>query len=252
MDFQVGDVVNRTFGAISRNFVTFFLLSALLVGIPTLIIGLAQWGMVSGDTSMIALYITAFIVNWAATYILQGALIHGAIFDFNGKKAGLGDCLSTGLKHALPILVISILMVIGTMIGMILLIIPGIILSLMWTVAIPARVVEHTGITESLSRSRELTRNNRWKILGLFIIYIIIATVISMIVMMPAGVFGPQEPIEADPLGLGATSIVIVVFNVISTVLTSVVSAAGISAIYFELRTAKEGIGSDALAKVFE
>jgi hypothetical protein len=252
MDFQVGDVVNRTFGAISRNFVTFFLLSGLLVGVPALIIGYAQIGMITGGSGMLALLGVAFIVNLATTYLLQGALIHGAILDFNGQRASFGDCLSTGLKHTLPLIAIAILMGLGVMLGMLLLIIPGIILSIMWAVAIPARVVENTGITESLSRSSELTQNNRWKIFGLFIIYLVIATVITMIVMLPLGAFGANAPAESEPFGIAQASIAAVLFDVVATVLTAVVGAAGVSAIYFELRKAKEGVGAETLAKVFE
>lgn len=254
MDFDIGDVVNRTFGAISRNFVTFFLLSAVLVGVPTLTIGFVQLGVSVGDGSaFLTLLGLAFIVNLAAAYVLQGALIHGAVVDFNGKKASFGDCLSTGLKHMLPLIAIAILMWLGIMLGMLLLIVPGVILSLMWIVAIPARVIENVGIFQAFGRSRDLTRNNRWKILGLFVMYMIIATVISMIVMIPAGVFAPAAPpSEADPFGLGQTSVAYVLFNVISNVLSAVVSATGVSAIYYELRKSKEGVGAEALAKVFE
>ena len=254
MDFQIGDVVNRTFGAISRNFVTFVLLSAVLVGVPALALGFVQLGVGSGDVSNIwTLFGLALIVNLAATYVLQGALIHGAVLDFNGKKASFGECLATGLKHMLPLIAIALLMWIGVMFGMMLLIVPGVILSIMWTVAIPARVVENVGVFKAFGRSRDLTRNNRWKIFGLFVMYMIIATVITMVVMLPAGAFAPvAAPTEADPLGIGQTSVAFVIFNVISTVLAAVVSATGVSAIYYELRKSKEGVGAEELAKVFE
>jgi hypothetical protein len=251
MDFQIGDVVNRTFGAISRNFVTFFLLSAVLVGIPTLVFGLAQYSLMSSGPGGWVLWGLAILVNLAAAYVLQGALVHGAVTDFNGGRASFNACLSTGLKHMVPLVVIALLMSLGIMLGMVLLIVPGIILSIMWIVALPARVVENTGITESFGRSRDLTRNNRWKIFGLFVIYIILATVISMLVMLPVGAAGYSAG-QSGAIGAGSASIIAVVFNVIATVLTAIVSAAGVSAIYFELRKSKEGVGAEALAKVFE
>lgn len=252
MDFQIGDVVNRTFGSISRNFVTFFLLSMLLVGAPTLIVGLAQFSIFNEGSAIIILSVVAGIVSFATTYILQGALIHGAVVDFNGGRADFGACLSTGLRHAVSIFVIALLMGLGVGLGLVLLIVPGIILSIMWIVAIPARVVENTGIGESFTRSRELTENNRWKIFGLLVIYIIISTVISLIVMLPAGVLGYSAGQSGETFGVGAPTIGVVVLNVLVTVLTAVVSATGVSAIYYELRKSKEGVGAEEIAKVFE
>ena len=61
----------------------------------------------------------------------------------------------------------------GVMIGMILVIVPGIILLLMWWVYIPAIVVEGKGIIGAFGRSRELTRGRRWHILGLAVIVLV-------------------------------------------------------------------------------
>ena len=245
MDFRIGDVVNRTFGAISRNFLVFFLLSAVLVGIPTVALGLIQYSVgVGGESVFWLTFALAFFVNIAAAYVLQGALIHGAVVDFNGSRASFGNCLKTGVDHLFPLFVIAILMTLGVSLGMMLLIVPGIILSIMWIVAVPAQVVENKGITESFGRSRELTKGNRWKIFGLFIIYLILATVISMLVMLPATVLTTSSGAE--------TSLMLVFIQVVSTVLTAVVSATGVSALYYELRKSKEGVGAEALAKVFD
>ncbi|MEM8936566.1 MAG: hypothetical protein AAGC77_09185 [Pseudomonadota bacterium] len=246
MDFRIGDVVNRTFGSISRNFTTFFLLSLVLVGVPTFITGLAQFGATAPGTNLFGgAIVFAWIVGAVAGYILQGAIIHGAVVDFNGARASLGDCLSTGLKHFLPLVGIAILMTLGIAAGMLLLIIPGIILAIMWAVAIPAQVIENMGVLKSFGRSRELTKGSRWKIFGLFVIYIILAIVIGMMVMLPASVF--------TSAGSGsATSTVLNVFQTLSTVLSAVVGSAGVSALYYELRKSKEGVGADALASVFD
>ncbi len=245
MDFQIGDVVNRTFGTISRNFVVFFLLSMVLVGLPTFVFGLGQLSLAEGDVGAFATVTAlAFIVNIVAAYVLQGALIHAAIVDFNGGRASLSDSIATGIKHFLPLIAIAILMSLGLMVGMMLLVVPGVILAIMWVLAVPVQVVEKTGIRQAFARSRELTRGSRWKIFGLFIVYIILATVLSMIIMLPAGLFAEGS--------IGGTTITLVLFQVISSVLTAVVSAAGVSALYFELRKSKEGIGAEALAKVFD
>ena len=239
MDFRIGDVVNRTFGAVSRNFLTFVLLSLLLVGTPTFVLGFAQFALLSDNVAMFAiLALIAGLVSFMTSYILQGAVIHGAVVDFNGGQASFSRCLSTGLRHFLPILAIVILMTLGVIVGMVLLIIPGIILAVMWIVAVPVRVVENTGVIESLNRSRELTYGNRWKIFGLFVIFLILVT-------LPLGLFG------AFGAGAVGANLVTVIIDVVANTLGGIIGAAGVSAIYYELRKSNEGVGAEALAEIF-
>ena len=247
MNFQIGSVINRTISAISRNLAVFSLLALVLVGAPSLIAGLAQLAIV-GDSDLAAssvVILVASVVNFITVYILQGALVHGAIVDYNGGRAKFGDCLSTGLKHFFPLLIIAVLTGIAVVLGMLLLVVPGLILMVMLVIAAPVRVVENVGVMEALGRSRELTRDNRWKIFWLFIIYLLIAVVIGVVIAIPAGVVGMGGTVP----GISAVSVII---EVIATVATSVVSAAGVAALYFELRQSKEGVGAEALAKVFD
>ncbi|MEM9495833.1 MAG: hypothetical protein AAGA09_07505 [Pseudomonadota bacterium] len=245
MDFRVGDVVNRTFGTITRNISTFLLLAFLLVGIPNFVVAFAQFGMMeSNPGGAAAVMIAGTIVSIVTAYTLQGALIHGAVVDFNGAKASLGESFSTGLNHLLPIVGIAILMTLGIMAGMLLLVVPGIILAIMWVVAVPAQVVENKGIGASFSRSRELTKGGRWKIFGLFLIFMVLISALSMIAVMP---------VAAIAAGGGSGAIFVgALVQGVTQALTAVVGATGVAALYFELRKAKEGIGAEALAAVFE
>ena len=235
---EISVVANNTFGAIKRNFSVFFGLSVVLAGVPGFFMGTIQI-----DENVTSDFFVSFGVGWlvsvVAAYILQGALVHGAVMDFNGGRANFSDCLSTGIKHFLPLFVIAILTSFGVMLGMLLFIIPGIILSLMWIVAVPVRVVENASIFETFSRSRELTHGNRWPILGLFVLYMVIFTAASMIIALPTGMFAENM------MALG-------MFNAVITIVTSMIAAVGVAAIYYALRLSKEGIGAEALAAAFD
>ena len=49
----------------------------------------------------------------------------------------------------------------------------GINVAVMFWVAIPAAVVERPGILASLQRSRDLTRDNRWKLFGTLVVLVV-------------------------------------------------------------------------------
>lgn len=91
------------------------------------------------------------------------------------------------------------------------------------------------GVFEALSRSAALTKGSRWKLLGLIVVFFIF----SMIIAIPIGV-----------ISLISTSLSLVSSALLSTV-SAAVGAAGIAAVYIELRGSKEGTNSDQLASVF-
>ena len=259
-DFEIGRVISRTFSVYGRNFVTFTILAAL-AAIPTVALAyyfgkvnpaaagtgagaspahiFAALGAVWGRAA------TAGIVGVIFAYILQAAIIHGTLADLNGKRAGFGECLSTGVRVFLPLIGLAILTWLGCYAGLILLVVPGIMLFTAWFVVVPAYVVEHTGVFGAFGRSRQLTRGFRWPILGLAAIYIIAAIAISFALapLFSVNLFRRDAASFAMPYLL--TSAVVRVF-------VSVIAAVGVASAYYELRLAKEGIGPQGLAAAFD
>jgi hypothetical protein len=90
-------------------------------------------------------------------YVLQAAIVYGTVTDLSGRRASLGSCVSAALKVLLPLIGLSIVSTLGMMLGLILLVVPGIILALGWSTAVPVKIVERAGVFESLSRSWALT-----------------------------------------------------------------------------------------------
>ena len=109
---------------------------------------------------------------------------------------GFGELLGAVWPRLLPLIVLQILYGLMVGIGMIFLIVPGVILALMFIVALPAMVVEGRGIFESFSRSSELTRGNRMRILAVgllvLVIYIAVFAVVAILsaISVVLGVIG--------------------------------------------------------------
>jgi hypothetical protein len=187
--FSMGRVISRLFGVLQRNVVTFLLLSVLLVGLPTAVIAFVQLSVMtplmsagaSGDAQSlfhnafaplnVALGVAGFLATVIGNAVLQGAVIHASVRDLSGSRASFGECLGTGARFFLPLLCIGLIVGVCCFFGFLVFIVPGVLLALAWFVAAPAEVVERTGIFGSLGRSVVLTRNNRFAILGLCIVY---------------------------------------------------------------------------------
>jgi hypothetical protein len=245
--FEIPRVLSRAAQAISRNIGVFAILALLLAGLPHLALTILSqdvfhaWGFegaVGGQT------FATTILTLLTSSLLQAALIHGVARDLNGERADFGDCLATAVRHVLPLIGIGIVTAIGVVLGLLFFIVPGIIFSLMWSVAAPVRVVEGLGVFGAISRSGDLTRNHRWALLLLFILaaigYALLGSVASASSVF-ALLSGSPSPFYAR-----------MIVGLIVQTASALVGAAGIASVYFELRTVKEGIGPEALAAAFD
>lgn len=244
--FDLGRVMERTFTVIGRNFATFLLAAIVLVGIPSIITVIGQGGTPFPQTLRgWGVMLTGWLLSLIGTYLLQAAIVHVTVNSLNNRPVGLRAALGRAGGRLLPILGLSVLIFLATIVGTMLLIVPGVIIAILWCVAVPALVVERRSILSSLQRSRDLTRGFRWPIFGLFVIYMIVATVISGTVTGISVATGGT--LEGTP-----NILVSLVFTPLISIVQGIVGSAGIAAVYHELRTAREGVGADELAAVFD
>ena len=248
--FEIGRVFSNTFEVIGRNIGLCVGLAALFAGLPSLIIRLLTQPqidtMLHQDPATVAdpsamfrnSYITiiAGLISFVCALLLQSALVRATIEDLNGKRPSFGDCIQIALRFLLPTLAVGLLVGIGAGLAAIALIVPGVILWLGWSMAVPVLIQERQGVFGSMSRSRVLTKGSRWSLFGLFLILIIIAMIIQWGMLLVLVMFGG---IIAE---IGAALVQTVVSMVLSI-------ATAVS--YVELRQAKEGASIDELAKIF-
>ena len=107
------------------------------------------------------------------------------------------------------------------MIGFVLIIVPGLILITIWSVAAPVVVLERPGVFAALGRSRELVSGNGWQVFG------VIFVLFFLVLFVSAGV-----EIAADSAGTAAG----LVARVVVGVLTGPFSALAAAVLYFELK----------------
>src|SRR5262249_50734443 len=103
----------------------------------------------------------------------QITIVHAAFQDVRRRPFRLTESLNVSWRRFLPIIGLSLIAGLLTVLAMFLLIVPGFILYTMWFVGFPVCVVERLGPWRSLRRSQELTKGHRWKILGLALLIII-------------------------------------------------------------------------------
>ena len=229
---SAGSLIGRTFSTYAKGIVPLVFVSALF-HLPSLLLILAH----SGGPVLIA------VADGVVGHVLSGVLAYYTFMKLSGKQIGFGQALGAGLSRLLPIIGVSIVVAIGTTIGMYLLVVPGVILQCMWFVALPAVVVERIGVFSALGRSSQLTSGSRWSIFGAnFVVGMAIGIVgIVGFLLVSGGLRGFS--MEAYRYSLWTWS-----FTVVAAPLAALVAAIA----YHDLRRFKEGTNVDELTAIFE
>ncbi len=245
--FEIARGLIRMTGVLSRNFLVLAVLALVLSGIPNLIILEILGSGFLSDLKAVGtgLFYFGQLFSLLIGALLQAALIHATISDLNGGRAGIGDCLNTAVRHVLPLVGIGIATTVAAVLGLFLFIVPGVILALALCVSAPVRVVEGLGVFASLSRSGDLTRGHRGAILLLFVLY----SGGSMAIEGWARQIGSGVYFVSHPAWNLLGPLIVVS---LAQALGALIGAAGVASIYFELRTAKEGVSIEALAAAFD
>jgi len=132
------------------------------------------------------------IISWIIGTVVSGVLIKSASDVIEKGKTSLSDSLKFAVSKLPSLLVASLIVGILTMLGLLLLIIPGIIVSIMFYLVIPVIIIENKGALESLTRSRELISNRWLKTFALSLIIGLITGALTFIVnliLAPLGMY---------------------------------------------------------------
>ncbi len=250
---SIGRVIQRAFGTITGNPLVTLGLAFVLGGLPSLILRLVRPGLVGvrpGTTpgafgsAMWETIIISSLLGIVLFGIIQGALVRATVAHSEGREASFAECISVGLRAALPVIGLMILWYFASALGFLLLFVPGVILVLMWSVAIPALVEERTGIIAAFGRSRFLTRGERWKILGLLLVVLAVYLLLLAVVgLLGYSVFKQGA---TDNFSAGA-----LIGNVLFGTLQQALWGTMQSSLFVELREAKEGSSVGNLRQVF-
>ncbi len=213
-DFRIGHVLSKTASVLSRNFLTYFVVTAI-ASLPPLLVGVFMSSPEAADpVENLAVGIFGLFLTIVLGTLSQAIVLSGAFHDMRGRPVSLADCFRVGLRRFFPIIGLALSVGVLILLASILFIIPGLILYTMWFVATPTCVVERLGPFRSMRRSRALTKGHRWKIFGL----LLVAQILNLI-----------------------WSAIWSAFFAILVVVT-----------YHDLRVAKEGLDTEQIAAVFD
>jgi hypothetical protein len=253
--FKIGEVIAVGLRIWAHNLLPFAVLTAVMDS-PMIVWGAitAQRHIIYGSAEYRSLVmyegVSLLTLPLRAT-VLSALLTYGVVMELQGRRVSIYACIATGLSRLISAF--------GTMVvGCVCLglayfagAVPGVAISPWFStvtgglaalyvaaryyVAPQAAVVDHTGMVESLGRSRDLTKGHRLALVALLLALFAIA-------------FGARFAIARIAWNLAAlTYLDLAVMIAIGSIIATMPSVA-----YYYLRAEKEGSSAEELATVFD
>lgn len=236
---SLGELLDTSFAVYRTLFAQLLLVAVLTNGLPNVL----------GVYVEFAGGIQENLLFWLGTLLFSMVLgaIGVAATTFIVSDHYLGDSLTAGAAfgraapHVISLVLLSIVASFLIGLGLLLLVIPGLIAMCGLAVAPASLVLERLpNATAGLSRSWELTKGFRWKVLGTLIVVAILMIVPSVAIGVVATIFGAAGGAPIEVMG----SIVVVVLGV----LISPFYYVALTVLYYDLRVRKEGFDLEVLA----
>jgi len=259
---DLGDVLGTTAKIVGRRFVNLLVIAAICLA-PSFFVGLLV-GLLGAGARHIDPHqmeqlasnpgvmgglagggVIVVVLSVVLSFVSQGAMLHTTIEHMAGRDPSIGASLRVALNKLLPILGASILVGLLVMLGMFLCLVPGIILAIMYYVAVPVVVAEGIHGTQAMRRSSELTQGNRWMIFATLIVFGVISIALALaftVVQLPFNLMAAEAP---------ALAVVPVFISFGQNTLQAMIGAVLVGVIYARLRGVRDGIDVQSLANVF-
>ena len=196
-------------------------------------------------TGLIGGSILAAIVSVGGTALLTGSATNIVASSYLERVEGWRESLQEAIQKLGSLVGSAILAALGTGLGLLLCIIPGVYLYVSWVTAPVTIMVEDEGATGALGRSRDLVSGRWGSVFGVLLILFILQFIISAVL---GAIIGAGSIIGGSALTAGQLA-ASQVASTVTSILVQPFLAVVITVVYFDLRVRKEGFDLDQLAR---
>lgn len=251
----IGGLLGDAFTAFQRNAVPLTIIAAIpaavsvamnfaLYGSNSLDPGLAftdpgAAAAMSAQTSGLVQFL-ATVVGMLLMSLSAGALVHATAEAQAGRRISVGASFGAALGQTVPLFLCILIAIFACSIAMIALIVPALYLAALWSMIVPAIMLERAGFG-AFGRSARLSREYRWPLVGLWVLFFVIVTALLVL-------GGAVQSVLASLGGvfLATSALVAIVFAALYSALGGVLT----TRVWYRLIEIKEG--GSALAEVFD
>jgi uncharacterized membrane protein len=187
---STGELLDRTFYLYRSHFVLFVGIFALphlcVLAFQCLAFAFQTPGTNIRNVLVTLLFtLIAALLSLVVTAASQAATVVAVSQVHLDRPAGVMDSFSKVKNQIVGVIGLSLR--VGLLVGLwsLLLIVPGILKAIEWSLAIPAKVLEDKSASEAMSRSSDLSQGNRGRIFVIWFLFMVLSIGVSMLLQWP-------------------------------------------------------------------
>jgi hypothetical protein len=212
---EVGRVIDEVF-AIYRANAAPLILSALAVFSA---FGVLQ-ALIEGAGGDVAPLLAA-AVNLVGVALYTGFVVKLVEDIRDGRRDfSVGELFGSAYASVGPLIVNGLLLGLGVIVGLVLVIVPGLYLLTIWAVCSPAVVAEGRSPIEAFGRSRDLVEGQGWPVFGALVVAILIQVVVGLVFAV---------------VGAGAGDLALIALSIAAAALTAPISGLVATVMFYDL-----------------
>ena len=189
MPLNVSEVLKKPVEIVQEGYYDIFV-PALLPFAVSIVFAIAVGGSVMGMASvgmmnlgailgLVGVYIIVAVI---ASIIATGAIVYMSHQKFNGVSVSYQDGINAAMGKLAPLLVASVVIGIGAVVGMMLLVIPGLLWALFTIFTTPEIMISNKDWLDAIKGSIDIVRQNLGDVLVFAIALLIVTAIISIAV----------------------------------------------------------------------
>jgi hypothetical protein len=173
--FSIARVISDSVRTLRHHGLTLAAIAVPLMAIPE---GLAGWTLLQLNADVLRYNLVSIALALTVNVLAGLAMLHLTMTALSGERTSLRDSLTQAVRLLPAGVGLSLLIGMGTFIGLIFLVIPGLIVIVTCYVAFAYRIDHGPGVMDAIKSSTELSEGSRWPILGVVLLTWLAAAVL--------------------------------------------------------------------------
>jgi hypothetical protein len=257
---NLAELLDRTFFLYRQHFLLFTGITALP---HLLLLALQMFGVIYNPPQpftptfgfplfsivMLVVQLIVMLVIYAATH---AATVTAVSRLYLGGSASVVEVYSAIRGKILLVVWMMVVLGIASGVGFLFCIIPGVVLWLLFFLSVPVAILERKGLIDAATRSAELTRGWRFHILAIYLLYIVLIYVFTILWEIPVLLLGFMAS-SGDPTAMPTWVLVVVAIgsfftSCLATPLLSIATAL----VYYNQRVRNEGFDLEHMMSMLD
>jgi hypothetical protein len=242
---STGELLDRTFSLYRSHFGLFIGIFAIphLVVLAYQCVGITFQSPKPQIGNMLLIFAWTMggaFVNLTVAAASQAATVVAVSNVYLDRPASVADSFSRVKDEILGVVGLSLLVGLAAGAGLVLLVVPGVLLFIMWALAVPAKVLENLDVTDAMSRSSDLTKGDRGRVFVVMLLFFVLGIGVSLLLRWPIEMAAGVTSIFAIQRTAPGWQVAVLVSAFVSECLVGPLATIGLSLLYYDERVRKE------------